>query len=99
MNRNSRKKTRSLTELLTGKAALDAELERLRAEIAEIKKQNEATPDQHNYSEAETRDYFIDLLLKEAGWPLDKKARPRISRHRHAQRERRGLCGLRSLGR
>jgi type I restriction enzyme, R subunit len=61
-----------LTELLTGKAALDAELERLRAEIAAIKKQNEATPDTHNYSEAETRDYFIDLLLKEAGWPLDK---------------------------
>ena len=61
-----------LTELLTGKAAIDAELERLRAEIAAIKKQNEATPDTHNYSEAETRDYFIDLVLKEAGWPLDK---------------------------
>ncbi len=61
-----------LTELLTGKAALDAELERLRAEIAAIKKQNEAKPDTHDYSEAETRDYFIDLLLKEAGWPLDQ---------------------------
>ncbi len=66
-------KDSKLTELLTGKAALDAELERLRAEIAAIKKQNEATPDEHNYSEAETRDYFIDLLLKEAGWALDKK--------------------------
>ncbi len=61
-----------LTELLTGKAALDADLERLRLEIAATKKQNEATPDTHNYSEAETRDYFIDLLLKEAGWALDK---------------------------
>lgn len=61
-----------LTELLTGKAALDAELQRLRAEIAAIKKHNEATPDTHNYSEAETRDYFIDLLLKESGWALDK---------------------------
>jgi type I restriction enzyme R subunit len=61
-----------LTELLTGKAALDAELERLRAEIATIKQQNAETPDTHNYSEAETRDYFIDLLLKEAGWALDK---------------------------
>ena len=61
-----------LTELLTGKAALDAELERLRAEIAAVKQQNAETPDTHNYSEAETRDYFIDLLLKEAGWPLDK---------------------------
>jgi type I restriction enzyme R subunit len=61
-----------LTELLTGKAALDAELERLRAEIAAIKQLNAATPDTHNYSEAETRGYFIDLLLKEAGWPLDQ---------------------------
>lgn len=25
-----------------------------------------------DYSEAETRDYFIGLLLKEAGWPLDQ---------------------------
>src|SRR5918996_889796 len=31
-----------------------------------------AQPDSHDYSEAETRDYFIDLLLKEAGWPLDQ---------------------------
>jgi len=66
-------KDTKLTELLTGKAALDAELERLRAEIAAIKKHNAETPDTHNYSEAETRDYFIDLLLKEAGWPLGKK--------------------------
>jgi type I restriction enzyme, R subunit len=50
-------KDTELTELLSGKAALDSELERLRAEIAAIKKQNEATPDTHNYSEAETRDY------------------------------------------
>ena len=32
-----------------------------------------AQPDTHDYSEAETRDYFIDLLLKEAGWPLDQE--------------------------
>jgi type I restriction enzyme, R subunit len=61
-----------VTELLTGNAALDAELERLRAEIAAIKQQNAEMPDTHNYSEAETRDYFIDLLLKEAGWALNK---------------------------
>jgi len=66
-------KDSKLSELLTGKVALDAELERLRAEIAAIKKQNAETPDTHNYSEAETRDYFIDLLLKEAGWALDQK--------------------------
>lgn len=31
---------------------------------------NRKTPDDHDYSEAETRDYFIDLLLKESGWDL-----------------------------
>jgi type I restriction enzyme R subunit len=65
-------KDAKLEELLTDKLTVDAELQRLRAEIAEIKKQNAATPDQHNYSEVETRDFFIDLLLKEAGWPLDQ---------------------------
>jgi type I restriction enzyme R subunit len=68
-----KEKDSKLTELLTGKEQLDAELERLRAEIAAIKKQNEARPDNHDYSEAETRDYFIDLLLKDAGWALDKR--------------------------
>jgi type I restriction enzyme R subunit len=40
-------------------------------EVAAAKKANTAQPDTHDYSEAETRDYFIDLLLKEAGWTLD----------------------------
>ena len=44
----------------------------MRSQIAEAKKRNELIPDDHDYSEAETRDYFIDLLLREAGWPLDK---------------------------
>ena len=61
-----------LSELLTGRVALDKELERLRSEIAEVKKQNAAKTDTHDYSEAQTRDYFIDLLLKEAGWALDQ---------------------------
>ena len=61
-----------LKAVMSGKAALDAELIQLRAEIADIKQQNAAQPDQHDYSEAQTRDYFIDLLLKEAGWPLDQ---------------------------
>ncbi len=66
-------KDTKLAELLTGKAELDAELQRLRTEIAEVKKQNAAIPDHHDYSEAETRDRYIDRLLREAGWPLDKK--------------------------
>jgi type I restriction enzyme R subunit len=55
-------------DLLTDKATLSDQLEQARKEIAEIKKRNAATPDEHNYSEAETRDYFIDKLLKEVGW-------------------------------
>ena len=62
-----------LTELLLGKSALDAELVRLRAEVAAAKKANEQHADNHDYTEAETRDYFIDMLLHEAGWPLDQK--------------------------
>jgi type I restriction enzyme R subunit len=50
----------------------DAEIARLRAEIADAKKRNEAVPVDHDYSEAETRDFFIDLMLREAGWALDK---------------------------
>jgi len=60
-----------LTALQADHAALDAELQALRAEIAAAKAQNTATPDAHDYSETETRDVFIDLLLREAGWSLD----------------------------
>jgi type I restriction enzyme R subunit len=62
----------SLAALLADKDNLDAELKRLRTEVVEAKKAAAATPDTHDYGEAETRDYFIDLLLKEAGWPLDQ---------------------------
>ena len=58
-------------------AAREAELTRtieeiaaLKAKIQEYKERNSKTPDDHDYSEAETRDYFIDLLLKESGWDL-----------------------------
>lgn len=61
-----------LSVLLADRTTLDAELARLRAEVAAAKKANTSTPDTHDYSEAETRDFFIDLLLKEAGWTLDK---------------------------
>ena len=67
-----RERDEKLSALLADKTALDAELTRLRGEIAETKKANTAQADRHNYSEAETRDYFIDLLLREAGWALDQ---------------------------
>jgi type I restriction enzyme R subunit len=61
-----------LSSMLADKTNLDAELVRLRAEIAAAKKANTAEADTHDYSEAETRDNFIDLLLREAGWALDQ---------------------------
>lgn len=67
-----RERDENLAALLADKNALDEELKRLRAEVAAAKQAAAAQPDTHDYSEAETRDYFIDLLLKEAGWPLDQ---------------------------
>lgn len=61
-----------IVQLGTARAAADEKVARLQAEIAEIKARNTAQPDAHDYSEAQTRDYFIDLLLKEAGWALDQ---------------------------
>lgn len=66
-----KEKDEKLAALLAEKTTLDEELQRLRAEVAETRKANAARPDPHDYSEAQTRDLFIDLLLKEAGWPLD----------------------------
>jgi type I restriction enzyme R subunit len=67
-----RDRDEKLATLLADRTALDDELKRLRAEVAAAKKAAAAQPDTHDYSEAQTRDYFIDLLLKEAGWPLDQ---------------------------
>ena len=55
-----------------GRAALEAEIAALQAEIAAVKAANQAAPDTHDYNEAATRDAFIDLLLGEAGWPLNQ---------------------------
>lgn len=64
-------KNGELTKLLADKQDLDSELAKLRTEVAAARKSAEAKPDQHDYNEAETRDRYIDLLLREAGWPLD----------------------------
>jgi type I restriction enzyme R subunit len=55
------------------KDALDSELQLLRTHLAEAKAAAEKKPDTHDYSEAQTRHYLIDLELKRAGWPLDQK--------------------------
>ena len=70
--KNLEAKDGELTKLLASRVELDDELTRLRAEVAAARKANAAVPDTHDYKEAETRDRFIDLLLKEAGWTLEK---------------------------
>jgi type I restriction enzyme R subunit len=67
-----RDRDEKLAALLADRSALDEELTRLRAEVAAARKSAAAQPDAHDYLESQTRDYFIDLLLKEAGWPLDE---------------------------
>jgi type I restriction enzyme R subunit len=61
-----------LAKLLADRQNLDSELQQLRAQVAAARKAAEAQPDTHNYNEAETRDRYIDLLLREAGWALDR---------------------------
>lgn len=60
-----------LAAALKDKAALSDELKKLQEEVAAAKKASAAIPDTHDYSEAETRKAFIDVLLKEAGWNLN----------------------------
>lgn len=67
-----RERDEKLAALLADRTALDEELQRLRAEVAAAKQAATAQPDTHDYSEAETRDSLIDVMLKEAGWPLDQ---------------------------
>jgi type I restriction enzyme R subunit len=67
-----RERDEKLAALLIDKSALNEELQRLRVEVSKAKRAAEGQPDTHDYSETQTRDYFIDLLLKEAGWPLDQ---------------------------
>ncbi len=93
-----------LTALLIDREALDDELVRLRAEVAKAKKEAAEHADTHDYSEAETRTHLIDESLHEAGWPLDRRARPRVRSLRHAEpAERRGSsttsCGATTASR
>jgi type I restriction enzyme R subunit len=53
-------------------AKLQAQLKHMQIQIARAKAVNEAQSDEHDYDEQETRDRYIDLLLYEAGWPLDE---------------------------
>lgn len=65
-----------IADLQRQRDAADAELVSLRAAIAEAKQANATHPPVgHDYNEAETRALYIDVLLREAGWPLDARSR------------------------
>lgn len=57
-----------LEEERNQRALAEEALANLKAEIAANKAAAEAKPDTHDYSEADTRKFYIDLLLAEAGW-------------------------------
>ena len=63
-------KDAELAEARADKDALDAALADVKLELEQVKKRNQAQPDTHDYSESQTRDLYIDLLLREAGWDL-----------------------------
>ncbi len=48
----------------------NTEIALLKAELTALKQTNTKVPDPHNYNEANTRKYLIDVLLREMGWDL-----------------------------
>ncbi|WP_072691128.1 DEAD/DEAH box helicase family protein [Rhodococcus marinonascens] len=54
------------------KANYEELIARLQTEITAAKADAAATPDTHDYDEAQTRADIIDLLLGESGWALDQ---------------------------
>lgn len=62
---------RELKEQQAENRTLRTELEQLQQQFARVRAENEKTRDTHDYNEQQTRDYFIDLLLNEAGFALD----------------------------
>ncbi|TWT71651.1 DEAD/DEAH box helicase family protein [Crateriforma conspicua] len=61
-------KDKAFDEAQAKLAGTEEELARLKAEIQAIKAANAKTIGDDDYSEAQTRDLFIDLMLREAGW-------------------------------
>ncbi len=55
------------------RTALEAELAAVKAEMTALRQANEGRDAGHDYDEATTRDQFIDVLLREAGWALTDK--------------------------
>jgi len=53
-----------------GRAALEVRLAALKAEYSAVRRANAEADARHDYHEAQTRDEYIDLMLREAGWPV-----------------------------
>jgi type I restriction enzyme R subunit len=64
----------TLAEREAALATVNAQLAALRAELAQAKGANLAVPDVHDYDESDTRKFFIDVLLREAGWVIGENA-------------------------
>ncbi len=62
------KKDAALAEKDASLQGTQEELDQLRKQLAELRAANEATVPEPALDEAATRDLFIDVLLKEAGW-------------------------------
>lgn len=67
-----REKDAKLSEVLATNKSLDEQLIQARAEVEKAKAAAAKQADTHDYSEEQTRDAFIDLLLHEVGWKLDQ---------------------------
>lgn len=59
---------KALAEREKQNAALREELKALQQQVAALKSEHAQQADSHDYSEAQTRKYLIDQLLREAGW-------------------------------
>lgn len=57
-------------ERLLGREHLTSEVAAKSEEVRRAKRTATQQPDHHDYSEAETREFLIDLLLAEAGWNI-----------------------------
>lgn len=69
--RQDEENKRLLEESEAARLELEREVEHQRQKVAEAQAAK-SVPDTHDYREDETRDAFIDLLLHEAGWPLNE---------------------------
>ena len=68
MDERTKASDEQLRQQQAANATLQAQLSALQTQFATQKAANTVVPDTHNYSEAETRQRIIDVMLREAGW-------------------------------